>query len=280
MTRTGRPRAARRSDRAIAAYDGDRIVGTAGAFSFELTVPAGPAAAGVTLVESSPRTAAGDPAADDARAARQVRERGEPGDPVGLEGVITSASGKAGTMRMGIAVERIARVRSSTRPRTHSLRRRGRGEEPLPAIHDALRPGGGFFNRTPARTPSSSTTRSPGVVAPSGVVRRGTRTDGHADGYARSLREGGTTRVPSCGDAQRADGDEPGRAPRPVAIPEDIDLMAKLRRGNSLTTRPAQRLGAARAGGQTWATRVARVVDLSAALRGRTYRSEGSVVLR
>jgi len=29
------------ADRAIAAYDGDRIVGTAGAFSFELTVPGG-----------------------------------------------------------------------------------------------------------------------------------------------------------------------------------------------------------------------------------------------
>jgi predicted acetyltransferase len=43
------------ADRAIAAYDGDRIVGTAGIFSFDLTVPGGVLpAAGVTLVGVHP----------------------------------------------------------------------------------------------------------------------------------------------------------------------------------------------------------------------------------
>jgi predicted acetyltransferase len=42
-------------DRAIAAYDGDRIVGTAGIFSFDLTVPGGILpAAGVTIVGVQP----------------------------------------------------------------------------------------------------------------------------------------------------------------------------------------------------------------------------------
>ena len=42
-------------DRAVAAYDGDRIVGTAGTFSFDLTVPGGVLpAAGVTIVGVHP----------------------------------------------------------------------------------------------------------------------------------------------------------------------------------------------------------------------------------
>src|SRR6186997_2897758 len=42
-------------DRAIAAFDGDRVVGTAGIFSFELTVPGGVLpAAGVTIVGVHP----------------------------------------------------------------------------------------------------------------------------------------------------------------------------------------------------------------------------------
>ena len=47
--------ASSRPDRAIAAYDGDRIVGTAGIFSFDLTVPGGVLpAAGVTIVGVHP----------------------------------------------------------------------------------------------------------------------------------------------------------------------------------------------------------------------------------
>src|SRR4029450_13637928 len=43
------------ADRAIAAYDGDRVVGTAGIFSFELTIPGGGMrAAGVTIVGGQP----------------------------------------------------------------------------------------------------------------------------------------------------------------------------------------------------------------------------------
>ena len=43
------------SDRAIAAYDGDRVVGTAGIFSFDLTIPGGIVpAAGVTFVGVHP----------------------------------------------------------------------------------------------------------------------------------------------------------------------------------------------------------------------------------
>ncbi len=42
-------------DRTLAAYDGDRIVGTAGAFSLEMTLPGGPApVAGVTIVGVKP----------------------------------------------------------------------------------------------------------------------------------------------------------------------------------------------------------------------------------
>lgn len=42
-------------DRTLAAYDGDQIVGTAGAFSLDLTVPGGPApVAGVTIVGVAP----------------------------------------------------------------------------------------------------------------------------------------------------------------------------------------------------------------------------------
>jgi predicted acetyltransferase len=42
-------------DRTLAAYDGDSIVGTAGAFSLEMTVPGGPApVAGVTIVGVAP----------------------------------------------------------------------------------------------------------------------------------------------------------------------------------------------------------------------------------
>src|SRR5215207_9701438 len=43
------------ADRAIAAYDGELIVGTAGIFSFELTIPGGVLpAAGVTIVGVHP----------------------------------------------------------------------------------------------------------------------------------------------------------------------------------------------------------------------------------
>src|SRR5207253_3017264 len=42
-------------ERALAAYDGERVVGTAGIFSFDLTVPGGPMpAAGVTMVGVHP----------------------------------------------------------------------------------------------------------------------------------------------------------------------------------------------------------------------------------
>jgi len=67
-------------DRALAAYAGDRIVGTAGIFSFELTIPGGRVpAAGVTMVGVHPtHRRRGILTAMMRTKLEAIRERGEP----------------------------------------------------------------------------------------------------------------------------------------------------------------------------------------------------------
>ena len=144
-------------DRAIAAYDGDRIVGTAGILSFELTIPGGVTpAAGVTIVGVHPTHRRQGILRRMMRLQLDaIHERGE---PIAIlwasEGSIYQRFGYGlGSLRMGIDLERSRSAFRQPHVPAGAVRfvEVDEAKRVLPPIHDAVRPGRpGFFARTPA----------------------------------------------------------------------------------------------------------------------------------
>lgn len=278
-------------DRAIAAYDGDRIVGTAGAFSFELTVPGGMLpAAGVTLVGVHPTHRRRGILRRMMQAQLdQVRDRGEPLAILwASEGVIYQRFGYGlGALRMGISVER---HRNEFRlPHTPAGDIRFVDVEDakrlLPPIHDALRPRrAGFFNRTPAFWDSEifhDPEHRRGGAGPAWYVVH--EAEGRPDGYARyRIREQWEASGPNSTVVLTE-----LMATNPAAHLDlwrflmDIDLMGRVEAWNVapddpilLSVAEPRALGLG-LGDALWV----RVVDLPAALGGRSYRAGGRVVI-
>lgn len=279
------------ADRAIAAYDGDRIVGTAGIFSFELTVPGGVLpAAGVTLVGVQPTHRRRGILRRMMRMQLDaIHDRGEPLAILwASEGSIYQRFGYGlGTTRTRLSVER----ERSTFRHPHSPVGTIRFVEVddakrlFPPVFDAVRSHRpGFFNRTPAFWDGE-------FFADPEHWRRGAGAAWHivhevagtVDGYARyrirdQWDDSGSKSAVVLAELMATN---PGAHLDLWRYLLDIDLMAKLEAWNVagddpilLSVAEPRRLGIG-VGDALWL----RVVDVSAALAGRRYRSDGALVL-
>ncbi len=279
------------ADRAVAAYDGDRIVGTAGIFSFDLTIPGGIApSAGVTIVGVHPTHRRRGILRRMMRLQLdQVHERGEATAILwASEGSIYQRFGYGlATMATRLAIERDRSVLRTHRDPVGTVRfiELDEAKRVLPPIHDALVPHRpGFFSRTPAFW-DAELFRDPEHWrrGASAVFYALHETNGTPDGYVRY-------RV-------RDNWDDSG--PRSAVILTEkmaltpavdldlwqfllgIDLMAKVEAWNVAPDDPIilnvlepRRLDLA-IGDGLWL----RVVDLSSALAGRRYAADGRVVI-
>ena len=278
------------ADRAIAAYDGDRVVGTAGIFSFELTIPGGVLpAAGVTIVGVQPTHRRQGILRRMMRLQLDaIHERGEPLAILwASEGSIYQRFGYGlGTLRMGINLERErgAFRRPHSPAGTIRFVELDEAKRVLPPVYDALRPHRpGFFTRSPAFWDSE-------FFADPEHWRRGASPAFHVvhevagltDGYARY-------RV-------REDWDSAGSksavivvevmATNPAAHLDvwrfliDIDLMARIEAWNLAVDDPLllnlaePRRLRADLGDALWT----RIVDVAPALAGRRYATDGRIV--
>ncbi len=152
-------------DRALAAYDGDRVVATAAAFSFSVTVPGGELPmAGVTMVGVHPtHRRRGLLRQLMRRQLDDVHARGEP--LAGLwasEGLIYQRFGYGlATLGAGFAVDRARSAFRSPHEWSGTLRllERRAAEELIPPLHAAARPQRpGAFDRSAAWYASGSST--------------------------------------------------------------------------------------------------------------------------
>ena len=275
------------ADRAIAAYDGDRIVGTAGIFSFELTMPGGVLpAAGVTAVGVQPTHRRRGILRRMMRA--QLARRPRPGraarHPVGVGGPDLPAlrlragdDGRAGSASSATAARSARRTLPAGTIRFIDV---DEAKRLFPPIHDAVvrRSRPGFFDRTPAFWDARCLPR-PGALAPRRRARRGYVVHEVA-GAGRWLcalpdpRQVGRHGTELDRDRHRDDGRQPGRAPRPVALPARHRPDGQLEAWNVAPDDPIilnaaepRRLGIGLGDG-LWL----RVVDVASALAGRRYR--------
>lgn len=280
------------ADRAIAAYDGDRIVGTAGAFSFELTVPGGVLpAAGVTLVGvHATHRRRGILRRMMTTQLEQVRDRGEPLAILwASEGAIYQRFGYGlGSMRMGVSVERHRSAFRLPHAPAGSIRfvELDDAKRLLPPIHDALLPHRpGFFNRTPAFWDAEffhDPEHRRGGGGPAWYILH-EAADGTADGYARyRIRDQwDDTGSKSAVVVSELLATTPGAHLDLWRFLLDIDLMSRVEVWNLAPDDPIllvmadPRALAATIGDALWV----RVVDVPAALAGRSYRADGRVVI-
>ena len=280
------------ADRAFAAYDGDRIVGTAGTFSFELTVPGGVLpAAGVTIVGVHPTHRRRGILRQMMRAQLDhVRERGE---PIAIlwasEGAIYQRFGYGlATMRLGISVERHRNAFRLPHEPTGTVRiidvddaRRA-----FPPIFDAVRPTRpGFFGRTTAFW-DAEFFHDPEHRRDGGTPAWYVLHDGPAgaDGYARYRikHQWDDTGSKSTLVISELMATTPAAHLDLWRFLMDVDLMARVESWNQAPDDPLV-LAAAEPralnltlGDALWL----RVVDVPRALAGRSYRSDGRVVLQ
>lgn len=278
------------ADRAIVARDGERIVGTAGIFSFELTIPGGVLpAAGVTAVGVQPTHRRRGILRRMMRAQLDaVHDRGEPLAILwASEGQIYQRFGYGlSTMaaRIAVARDRSAFRALHTPAGTIRLIDVDEAKRLLSPIHDAVRPRrAGFFNRTPAFW-DSEVFYDPehwrhGASAAWYAVHE---VAGNPDGYARyrirdKWDDAGPNSTLIVTDLV---------AENPAAHLDlwrfllDVDLIARIEAWNVAPDDPIvlavaepRRLGIGLGDGM-WL----RVVDVASALAGRRYRSDGSVV--
>ncbi|MGH2416962.1 MAG: GNAT family N-acetyltransferase, partial [Candidatus Limnocylindria bacterium] len=278
-------------DRAIAAYDGDRIVGTAAIFSFELTVPGGILpAAGVTAVGVQPTHRRRGILRQMMR--QQLEAIHDRGEPLAIlwasEGQIYQRFGY-GLSTLATRID-VARDRSAfRRPHTPAGIIRfvevDEAKRLLPPIYEAARPHrAGFFNRTPAFWDGD-------VFADLEHWRHGAsaawyvvhEVAGEPDGYARyrirdKWDDSGPNSTLVVTDLL---------ALNPAARLDlwrfllDVDLMARIEAWNVppddplvLSVAEPRRLGIG-VGDGMWL----RVVDVPSALAGRRYGGDGSLVL-
>lgn len=279
------------ADRAIAAYDGDRIVGTAGIFSFQLTVPGGVLpAAGVTIVGVQPtHRRQGVLRRMMLAQLDAIHARGEPLAILwASEGGIYQRFGYGlGSLRAGVDVKR---DRNAFRlPHQPAGRIRfvdvDEGRRLFPPIYDAVRPTRpGYFDRS-ERYWEADFFHDPehwrqGATAAFHVVHE---TGDAADGYARyRIKEDWAAEGPKSSVVLVE-----LVASNPAAHLDlwryllDIDLMGKVDAWNLPVDDPIilamaepRRLGLT-TGDALWV----RIVDVASALAGRRYRSDGRLVI-
>ena len=279
------------SDRAIAAYDGGRVVGTAGIFSFDLTIPGGVVpAAGVTIVGVQPTHRRRGILRRMMRMQLDaIHDRGESLAILwASEGSIYQRFGYAlATMvtRFSVERDRSAFRRPHVPAGTTRFVDLDEAKRVLPPVHDAVAPTRpGFFGRTPAFW-DSEVLRDPehwwrGAGAAFYVVHE---VAGAVDGYARyRIRDQWDDAGPKSTVVVTEK-----LATNPAADLDlwrfllDIDLMSKLDAWNVAPDDPLvlnilepRRLGMALGDG-LWL----RVVDVSAALAQRRYAADGRLVL-
>jgi predicted acetyltransferase len=274
-------------DRAIAAYDGDRVVGTAGILSFELTIPGGVLpAAGVTLVGVLPTHRRRGILREMMR--QQLDAIHDRGEPLAIlwasEGSIYQRFGYGLAslhMRLSIERDRSAFRLPHTPAGTIRMVEVDEAKRLFPPIFDALRPGrSGFFARTPAFWDT-------GFFHDPEHWRRGASQAWHVvhevagkpDGYARYRvkDEWGDSGSKSAVVLSELMATNPAAHLDLWRFLLDIDLMARLDAWNVATDDPIalaiaepRRLGM-RLGDALWL----RIVDLSSSLAGRRYRTDG-----
>ncbi len=273
-------------DRAIAAYDGDRIVGNAAAISFGLTVPGGVLpVAGVTTVGVHPTHRRRGALRQMMRLQLDdVHERGEPLAVLwASEASIYQRFGYGlATLKASVKVDR--HRNAFRRPHTFSgqIRMVDEAEARLafPPVYDQVRPTrSGFFTHTPefwnAEVFYFPEKWRRGRGAPFHVLHD---VDGIIDGYARyAVREGDVNEV-SVLDLL---------ATTPAAHLDlwrfllDIDLMSRVETWNVPVDDPIllavaePRKLEMTAGDALWL----RIIDVSPALAARRYRGDGQLIL-
>jgi predicted acetyltransferase len=278
------------ADRAIAAYDGERIVGTAGIFSFELTIPGGVLpAAGVTIVGVQPTHRRQGILRRMMRLQLEaVHERGEPLAILwASEGNIYQRFGYGlGSLRMGVNLERERGAFRQPHSPAGTIRfiELDEAKRLLPPVYDAVRPlRPGFYTRSQglwdAEFFPDPEHRRRGQSAAFHVVHE---VGGLADGYARyRIREEwdkfGPKSAVVVGELM---------ATNPAAHLDlwrfliDIDLMARIEAWNVAVDDPIllnvaePRRLRADLGDALWT----RIVDVAPALAGRRYGADGRVV--
>ncbi len=273
-------------DRAIAAYDGDRIVGNAAAISFGLTVPGGILpVAGVTTVGVHPTHRRRGALRQMMRLQLDdVHRRGEPLAVLwASEGSIYQRFGYGlASLKASVKVDR--HRNAFRRPHTFSgqIRMVDETEARLafPPVYEAVRPSRpGFFSHTPefwnAEVFYFPEKWRRGRGAPFHVLHE---VGGIVDGYARyAVREGDVSEI-SVLDFM---------ATTPAAHLDlwrfllDIDLMARVEAWNVAVDDPIllaiaePRKLEMTVGDALWL----RIVDISSALAARRYRDDGRLVL-
>jgi predicted acetyltransferase len=278
------------ADRAIAAYDGERIVGTAGIFSFDLTVPGGLLpAAGITIVGVHPTHRRQGILRRMMRLQLDaIHERGEPLAILwASEGGIYQRFGYGlGSLRMGID---LARERGGFRqPHAPAGRIRfvelDEAKRLIPPIYDEVRPlRPGFYGRSQALWDSE-------FFADPEHWRRGASAAFHvvhevgdtADGYARyRIRDEWDHAGPkSAVVLVELIATSPAAQLDLWRFLIDIDLMARIEAWNLAVDDPIllnvaepRRLRAS-VGDALWT----RIVDVAPALAGRRYGANGRIV--
>jgi predicted acetyltransferase len=279
------------ADRALAAYDGERVVGTAGTFSYEMTVPGGILpTAGVTIVGVHPTHRRRGVLRRMMRLQLDaIHDRGEPLAILwASEGGIYQRFGYGlATMRTALDIERDRSAFRMPHVPAGTIRiiDAEEAKRAFPPVHDALMPRRpGFFGRTPAYWDND-------VLPDPEHWRRGASAAWHVvheagdgvDGYARyRTREKWDDAGPKSSVIVTE-----LMATNPAAHLDlwrfllDIDLMHRLEAWNVapddpiiLSVAEPRRLGITLGDG-IWL----RVVDVSSALAGRRYRSDGTLVL-
>lgn len=278
-------------DRALAAYDGERVVGTAGIYSFRLTVPGGQlAAAGVTMVGVHPTHRRRGILRALMRAQLDaIRARGEP-----VAVLWASEPAIYGRFGYGLAAFHgsfeLARARStfapSVAPRgSMRLVERDEAERLFPPIHDAVAAAWpGFVSRSPAWWSAEffhdpERWRRGGGPAFLAIHER----DGTPDGYARYRLHGDWDERGPKGALQAIEvlGVTPAAERELWSYLCSVDLTATIRASNVPVDTPLrflladQRAMGLTVGDALWL----RMLDLPAALEGRTYATTGRLVL-
>ena len=279
------------ADRAVAAFDGSRVVGTAGIFTFELTVPGGILpAAGVTIVGVHPTHRRQGILRRMMRLQTDaIHERGEPLAILwASEGGIYQRFGYGlGSLHLAVDVERERSAFRAAHTPSGTIRFVDVDEATrlFPPVYDAVRATRpGFFARSPAYWdaeffPDPEHWRR-GASAAFHVVHE---VAGEADGYARYRIRDEWEMV---GPKSKVVVVEI-MATSPAAQLDlwrylfDIDLMARLEAWNLpvddpllLSVAEPRRLKGT-LGDALWV----RIVDVSSALAGRRYAADGRLVI-
>lgn len=273
-------------DRAVAAYEGDRVVGSAAALSFELTVPGGVVpAAGVTAVGVHPTHRRRGVLRRMMRL--QLDDVHRRGEPLAIlwasEGSIYQRFGYGlASLKASLKVERHRNAFRRAHGFSGQIRLVSEAEarEAFPPVYDAIRPTRpGYFSHTPefwnAEVFYFPEKWRRGRGEPFHVVHD---VGGTIDGYARYAIRGGDENEVSVLDLTAA---TPAARLDLWRFLADIDLMKRVESWNVPVDDPIllavaePRKLELTLGDALWL----RIVDLAPALAARRYRGDGRLVL-